>query len=62
MTHGVPPAAAAGGPKADRDRKAARQFDMRQRRGQRELAAQLQERYQREAVPARDDGPVPRID
>lgn len=62
MTHGVPPAAAAGGRKADRDRKAARQFDMRQRRGQRELEAQLQERYERVAVQPNDEGPPPRID
>lgn len=48
--------------KAARNRHAARQLDMRQRRGRRELVAQLQERYEREAVPARDDGPVPRID
>ncbi|EJE48767.1 hypothetical protein PMI14_06795, partial [Acidovorax sp. CF316] len=57
-------AAAAGASdwKAARNRHAAGQLDMRQRRGRRELAAQLQERYEREAVPARDDGPVPRID
>lgn len=48
--------------KATRNRHAARQLDMRQRRDRRELAAQLQERYEREAVPTCDDGPPPRID
>lgn len=59
MTPARPPA---GDWKADRNRHAARQLDVRQRRDRRELAAQLQERYEHEAVRARDDGPVPRID
>lgn len=43
-------------------RKAGRQFDMRLRRGRRELAKQLQERYERELIPPNDAGPPPRID
>jgi hypothetical protein len=62
MTPARPAAAGAGDWKAARNRHAARQLDMRQRRDRRELAAQLQERYERVAVPARDDGPPPRID
>lgn len=52
----------AGDRQAARRRAAARQFELRQRRGRRELTALLQERYQRENVPARDEGPPPRID
>ncbi len=48
--------------KAARNRHAARQLDMRQRRDRRELARQLQERYEREAIPPNDAGPPPRID
>lgn len=62
MTHGAAPTAAAGDWKANRNRHAARQLDMRQRRDRRELAAQLQERYERQALPAPDEGPPPRID
>ena len=43
-------------------RKAARQHQQRQRRDQREQAKALQERARRQAVPVRDDGPLPRID
>lgn len=43
-------------------RKAARQQDQRLRREQREQQRELQERAQRQAVPRRDDGPLPRID
>ena len=43
-------------------RKAARQHQQRQRREQREQQRELQERAQRQAVPGRDDGPLPRID
>ena len=45
-----------------RTTKVARQIDQRQRRDQRELARELQERLQRGVVPRRDDGPPPRID
>ena len=45
-----------------RPRKAARQHQQRQRREQREQQRELQERAQRQAVPRRDDGPLPRID
>lgn len=34
----------------------------KQLRDQRELARELQERVQRQAIPERDDGPLPRID
>lgn len=34
----------------------------KQLRDQRELARELQERVQRQAIPQRDDGPLPRID
>lgn len=34
----------------------------KQLRDQRELARELQERVQRQAVPQMDDGPLPRID
>ena len=43
-------------------RKTARQQDQRLRREQREQQRELQERAQRQAVPRRDDGPLPRID
>lgn len=62
MTPTKPAAGDTGDWKAARERRAARQLDMSQRRDRRELAAQLQERYEREALPARDDGPLPRID
>lgn len=42
--------------------RAARQLAERQRRDQRDLARELQERVQRHAIPRRDDGPPPRID
>jgi len=42
--------------------KAARQLAQRQRRDRREMARELQERAQRQAIPRRDDGPPPRID
>lgn len=61
MSRTTPPPAGAAR-QAPGSRQAARQFDMRQRRGQRELAAQLQERYERQAVPHNDEGPLPRID
>lgn len=43
-------------------RKATRQHQQRQRRELRELARELLERAQRQAIPRRDDGPPPRID
>ena len=43
-------------------RKAIKQLTERQRRDQRELAREIQERAARQSIPARDDGPVPRID
>ena len=43
-------------------RKTARQQDQRQRREQREERREIDERAQRQAVPRRDDGPLPRID
>lgn len=45
-----------------RTAKAARQLAQRQRRDQRDLARELQERVQRQSIPKRDDGPPPRID
>ena len=45
-----------------RTAKAARQLAQRQSRDQRDLARELQERVQRQAIPKRDDGPPPRID
>lgn len=45
-----------------RTAKAARKLAQRQRRDQRELARELQERVQRHSIPRRDDGPPPRID
>lgn len=45
-----------------RTTKAARQRAQRQRRDQRELAKELQERAGRQPIPRRDDGPPPRID
>ena len=42
-------------------RKATRQHQQRQRRDQRELAREIQERVARQSIPARDDGPLPRI-
>lgn len=56
------PASGGEGWKATRNRHVARQLDMRQRRAGRELAAQLQERYERVVVPPNDEGPLPRID
>ena len=44
-----------------RPRKAARQHQQRQRREQREQQREIQERAQRQAVPRRDDGPLPRV-
>ncbi len=43
-------------------RKAIKRMDERLRREQREMARELQERAQRQAIPRRDDGPPPRID
>ena len=43
-------------------RKAIKQLEERLRREQRELARELQERAQRQTIPRRDDGPLPRID
>ena len=43
-------------------RRAARQQDQRLLREQREQQRELQEWAQRQAVPRRDDGPLPRID
>ena len=43
-------------------RKAIKAWKERQLRDQRELARELQERVQRQAIPQRDDGPLPRID
>ena len=43
-------------------RPTAKQRADRQQRDRRELARELQERAQRQAVPRRDDGPLPRID
>lgn len=45
-----------------RTAKVARQLAQRQRRDQRDLARELQERVQRQSIPRRDDGPPPRID
>lgn len=42
-------------------RKAMKQLTERLRREQRELAREMQERVGRRLVPARDDGPPPRI-
>lgn len=50
------------GARQARRRLTAKQLRDRARREQRELARELQERVGRELVPARDDGPVPRID
>ena len=43
-------------------RKAVKQLTERLRREQRELAREMQERAGRQAIPRRDDGPLPRID
>ena len=43
-------------------RRTEKQRTERQRRDVREQAKELQERAQRQAVPRRDDGPLPRID
>lgn len=43
-------------------RKTVKQLNDRMRRDQRDLARELQERVQRQAIPRRDDGPPPRID
>lgn len=43
-------------------RKAVKQLNERLRRDQRELARELQYRAARQSIPARDDGPPPRID
>lgn len=45
-----------------RTAKAARQLAQRQRRDQRDLVRELQERAGRQTIPRRDDGPPPRID
>lgn len=48
--------------RAARTVKTARQLAQRQLRDQRELARELQERVQRQSIPRREDGPLPRID
>lgn len=45
-----------------RVRKSVKQLSDRMRRDQRDLARELQERAQRQAIPRRDDGPPPHID
>ncbi len=49
-------------PRPARRPRSAKQARDRARREQRELARELQERAVREVIPARDDGPAPRID
>lgn len=43
-------------------RRAQRQNAQRHRRAQRELQQALRERAERQAIPRRDEGPLPRID
>ncbi len=43
-------------------RRAQRQNAQRQRRALRELQQALRERAERQAIPRRDEGPLPRID